>query len=345
MFKKLILSIVITLTACNAQIKEPDMLQEDVKMNGISFVATRTAIDKTDVNQLNDYNANHVAVIPYGFMRDLNTPQVMYNTDRQWWGERKEGVKETITLFKKQGIHVMLKPQIWIWRGEYTGGIALENETQWKELENSYRTFIMDWAQLASDTNTPMLCIATELDSFVKLRPDYWRALIKDIRAIYKGKLTYAGNWDSYKHVTFWDVLDYIGVDAYFPVSDEQTPTLETVKKNWTPWKVEMAALSKKHSKKILFTEYGYITADYAGKEPWKSAQEHHEMNEQGQQVLFQGLYESVWQEDWMAGGFLWKHFADQFGTDGMDKLFTVKGKLAQKTVAEAYNRDTTVKQ
>jgi homoserine trans-succinylase len=36
-------------------------------------------------------------------------------------------------------------------------------------------------------------------------------------------KLTYAANWDDFDKVPFWNELDYIGIDAYFPLSDATT--------------------------------------------------------------------------------------------------------------------------
>lgn len=327
-------------TSCGNAQKEPIKIIPD-KINGLSFVASRDEISRKDITEVQSFNASHTAVIPYGFMRDLNSPEIFYNTERQWWGERHEGVDQTIDLFHADGIKVMLKPQIWIHRGEYTGHIALETNEQWQQLEESYRKFILDYAQIAATKNIEMLCIATELDSFVKERPEYWKNLIAEIRNIYKGKLTYAANWDSYKHASFWSDLDYIGVDAYFPIADEKTPTLASINKNWPKWKLEMSTLSQKHNKPILFTEYGYISADYAGKEPWKSAGPDQEVNEAAQKILLKGLYENVWNEPWMAGGFLWKHFPEQFYKGerrrGFERLFNVQRKEAAATVKEAY--------
>jgi hypothetical protein len=335
----LLLVIYVLTTSCNAKKEEQTLKLE--KINGLSFVASRDEVFEKDVADLKAFHANHTAVIPYGFMRDLSSPNIKYNTDRQWWGERVEGVEQTIDLFHNGGVQVMLKPQIWIHRGEYTGHIALESEAQWKQLEDSYRTFILDFAKIAAQRKTAMLCIATELDSFVKERPEYWKNLIAEIRSIYKGKLTYAANWDSYKNISFWDDLDYIGVDAYFPLSEEKTPCLQTINDSWTKWKLEMSTLSRKHNKPLLLTEYGYISADYAGKEPWKSASPDQEINEEAQKILLQALYHNLWEEEWIAGGFLWKHFPEQFyqREGGFERLFNVQKKQAETTVKEAYQK------
>lgn len=337
--------VFLLITSCgNAQ---KDLVEtQPNKINGLSFVASRDEISRKDIADVQSFNASHAAVIPYGFMRDLTSPEIFYNTERQWWGERHEGVDQTIDLFHADGVKVMLKPQIWIHRGEYTGHIALETNEQWQQLEDSYRKFILDYAQIAATKNIEMLCIATELDSFVKERPEYWTQLIAEIKTIYKGKLTYAANWDTYQEARFWSDLDYIGVDAYFPITDEKTPTLESINENWPQWKLEMSTLSRKHNKPILFTEYGYISADYAGKEPWKSAGPEQEVNEAAQKVLLQGLYENVWNESWMAGGFLWKHFPEQFYQGerrrGFERLFNVQKKEAAATVREAYGKKQT---
>ena len=47
----------------------------------------------------------------------------------------------------------------------------------------------------------------------------YWREIIGDIRRIYDGPLGYAANFDQIQEVAFWDALDVIGANAYFPLS------------------------------------------------------------------------------------------------------------------------------
>lgn len=328
--------LVISISSCNAQEKISDK-----KINGITLVATRNPIDANGIKRLKDYNANHAKIVPYAWMKSLEQPKVNYEEERGWWGEKPKGVKETIRLMNEQGLKVFLKPQIWIGHGDYTGNIHLKSEEDWKILEDSYTYYIMKFAHIAATENVAMFCIGTELDSFVKLRPQYWDNLINEIRKIYKGKITYAANWDSYKRVHFWNQLDFIGVDAYFPMSEEKTPTAVVIKESWVKWQSELSTLSRKLDKKILFTEYGYISADYAGLEPWKNAGEDRLENQKAQAVLLQGMYDAVWSQPWFAGGFLWKHHAEGSRHRNFSKRFTTQGKEGETVVAANYLKFT----
>ena len=338
MIRILILALAIIISSCGdgQQPKESETV-----INGITFVATSNPIDSTAIKPLKTkYNANHAAVIPYAMMRDLSNPEIIFDSERQWWGEKTEGATKTIQMMQDLGINVMLKPQIWIWHGEYTGHIKLTTEEQWQQLETGYERYIMAYAQLAQDTQVSLFCVGTELESFVAARPAYWNKLIAKIKAVYKGKLTYASNWDSYALVPFWEQLDYIGVDAYFPMCDLKTPSVVNVQASWKKWKAGMSSLSRKRNKPILFTEYGYISADYAGVQPWKDAKEEHEINEEAQRILLETMYEEVWNEDWFAGGYLWKHHTE-FGRRGLEKQFTTQDKIAETTVKKQYSKKT----
>lgn len=339
MSRFLFLAIAFSMSSCGDGQQTP--AHAKALINGMTFVATSVEIDSTAIKPLKTlYNANHAAVVPYAMMRGLNAPEIIYDSDRQWWGEKRIGATQTIKMMHAQKIKVMLKPQIWVWHGEYTGHIKLETEEQWQTLEASYERYIMDYAQLAQDTQVALFCIGTELESFVAARPDYWNALVKKIRTVYKGKLTYAANWDSYALVPFWEQLDYIGVDAYFPMCELQTPNPVNAVNSWKKWKQDLSSLSRKRNKQILFTEYGYTSADYNGLQPWKDAKQEHAVNEKAQSILLETMYKEVWNEDWFAGGFLWKHHTE-FGRRGLEKQFAVQGKEAEAIVRKQYETVT----
>lgn len=309
------------------------------KINGLSYVASPRAIDSLTVAKLSSTYANWVSIMPFGFMPSDNVPELLFNEKEQWWGERLDGAKTTIELAHKQQLKVLLKPQIWIGSGAFTGNLTMKNEKDWIKFEEQYANFILAFASLAQDTKTEMLCIGTELEDFIKARPVFWETLISQIKERYTGKLTYAENWDCWNKVAFWEKLDYIGVDAYFPISSEKTPTPKQFSEGWEKHLKALELVSKECKKPILFTEYGYRSADYTAKEPW-NFNTSGTMNEQAQYNALQGLYEACWDKDWFAGGFLWKWFPKQENHLGeSDTQFSPQGKLAEKLVGEWYRK------
>ncbi|WP_299218034.1 glycoside hydrolase [uncultured Aquimarina sp.] len=314
---------------------------QESKINGISFVGSPKEINETNVDPVVKINANWAAVMPFGFVKNLKEPSVVFNIERQWWGERADGVKRTIELLNQKRIKVMLKPQIWVWRGEFTGNISMDSEEDWKTFENSYEDFIMLYARLGQEMKVPILCIGTELHTFVQKRPEYWSELIKKIKSVYKGKLTYAENWDQFANAPFWDQLDYIGVDAYFPVSDSKTPTVEELRDGWQQHKSKIVTLQRTIGKPVLFTEYGYRSVHYTGKEPWDSNKMNGNVDLMAQNNALTALYEEFWREPWFKGGFLWKwyHNHDEVGGEDNNR-FTIQNKPAEKLIQSLYKDD-----
>ena len=203
------------------------------KINGLSFVASKDSILANDVSTVIDVNANYVALMPFGFIRDLSSPKIFFNTEKQWFGEREQGVIQYAKQLQKRSVKIMIKPQIWVWKGQFTGHISMHSEEQWKVLEDSYTSFILTYAKTAQTLKADILCIGTELEKFVSTRPEYWKFLILKIKKIFKGKLTYAANWDEFKRFPLWDQLDYIGIDAYFPLTDKKLPSVQEFEAGW----------------------------------------------------------------------------------------------------------------
>ena len=115
MFRILLPFFLLLLISCAAT------LEPVKKINGVSFVGGRNPIDVSHIQPVINVNANWASVMPFGFMRKADTTEIVFNVERQWWGERREGAKKTIEIFHSRGIKVMLKPQIRIWRGTFTG--------------------------------------------------------------------------------------------------------------------------------------------------------------------------------------------------------------------------------
>ena len=309
------------------------------KINGVSFVASRDSISEKNISPVLKIHANYASVMPFGFIKNLSHPEIEYDSNRQWFGETKDGVKQYVLELKKEGVYIMMKPQIWVWRGEFTGNINMTTEEDWKYLEDSYAKFIMDYAKLAEETDVEIFCIGTELENFIDKRPNYWKTLISQVKKVYHGKLTYAANWNEYHKTPFWSDLDYIGIDGYFPISDLKTPSVEDCKTGLLPWKTEMKAFYSTLNKPVLFTEFGYRSVDFTAKQPWRSDVEMDAVNLNAQTNATQAFFDSFWNEDWIAGGFIWKWFHDNESVGGPnDAWFTPQNKPVESIIKEVYS-------
>ncbi len=305
------------------------------KYNGIALVAPVSPIDSQSLLPLLAMNPTSITIIPYAFTGGKE-PYVRFNMPRQWWGEKEEGIRATLR-FLPDKIAIMMKPHLWLPGGEYTGDISFENDADWTLWEHDYSAYILHYAQIAEGLHIPIFCIGTELVKSVKARPQYWEKLIDDVRNVYHGQLTYAANWDDYADFPHWQKLDFIGIDAYFPLSDKPAPSLEDIKKGWEQYTGDLEKISKQFNHPILFTEYGYRNADEACIEPWK--EDNKTQNDALQKDALDALYQTFSGKGWFAGGYLWKWYADgdeskhhQGATD-----FTPQNKPALEVVKEWY--------
>lgn len=308
------------------------------KINGITFVAPPKAVGEEAFNRLKETNANWLCFVPYGFVRKGQS-EIRFSLDKQWWGETSSGINTCLELSANTNFKSMLKPQVFVPDG-WIGDIDFANEADWIKFEKSYDVYISSILEFAVDHNVEMFCIGTELRIFVKKREQFWRKLIKKIRSKYKGKLTYSANWDDYKNVPFWDELDYIGISAYFPLVDMKTPTINSLNIKWKKICNELKSYSKSKGKSILFTEYGYLTVDNCASKTWELEPKIQELslNQEAQANAFEALYQSIWNQPFFAGGFIWKWFPNGMGHEGYkDKDYDPQNKMAEAVVKKFY--------
>lgn len=309
------------------------------KIDGVSFVGPPKEVGANAFAPIHELAADYVAIIPFAYGNSGSSDLVWRDLNWQWWGESPEGARECIRMAHLQGIKTMLKPQVWFDRGSFTGDFELGSEGEWQKFESKYRQYILEYARMAEEESSELLCIGTELCAFAEKRPQFWQLLISDVKKVYKGKVTYASNWDSYTRVSFWKGLDFIGIDAYFPVCTQETPSIKSVLIGWEPHFRKMKQFAERHGKAVLFTEFGYRSSDYCCREPW-DYREDREVNLQAQVNAYEGMFRKFWTEDWFAGGFLWKWFADHSRAGGQsNNNFTPQNKPAESLIREFYRR------
>ncbi|HHG85908.1 MAG TPA: hypothetical protein ENJ82_14265 [Bacteroidetes bacterium] len=311
------------------------------KVNGVAFVSPSNPIGDAEIGYISNSNAGWIQLIPYAFSR-TGEPQVHYNWSSQWWGETVEGTRAMIRSAHNQGLKVLIKPHIWVlgqgWAGDYT----LTNEADWEIWEAEYQAYIMIFAQLAAEENVEMIAVGTELKKIVQNRADYFGRLADSVRVKFDGAVTYAANWDNYEQVQFWDKMDYIGVDAYFPLVEADTPEVDDLITAWKSHKAMLRNYSKRYQLPVLFLEWGYLSVNNCGWRNWEleANLQNQPLNMQAQTNCFAAIFQTFWEENWFAGGFVWQWYANHPNAGGINnREHTPQNKPAFSILSDWYGR------
>ena len=308
------------------------------KIGGMTLMAPPRPFVKDPMPELTEINVGWVAVVPYSFTPG-NQSRVIFGNDHSWWGESPKGTEETIKLAKQNGLNVMLKPQVWV-HGSWIGDLKYSSNREWEEWESGYREYILTHARIAEKHKVKLLCIGTEIRHSVQNRNAFWRKLIKEIRSVYSGKLTYCANWDDYEKIDIWDALDYIGISAYFPLLQKSKPSTEDLMRAWKPIQKKLKTVSEKFGKQILFAEYGYLSVDGCTWNTWELEKIKHTIpnNELAQSNAIECLLGAFCDAKYWAGGFLWKWFPHGYGhKSSKNNDYTPQGKVAEETLKKWY--------
>jgi hypothetical protein len=135
----------------------------------------------------------------------------------------------------------------------------------------SYRESLLRWATLAADEGFASVWIGTELETMTPYT-GRWAELIEAVREVYPGPIVYAASWsDIHREPTLalGRLVDRIGVDAYFPVSDVPDPTVTDMMAGWQSWLLELEALERSTGRPVLITELGCASRRGGPVSPW----------------------------------------------------------------------------
>ena len=295
-----------------------------------------------DLEQLKTNNFEWITLTPFIDQGDYNKPSLRLISDDSYTNLLKHytTIKEECD---KYGMKIMLKPHIWLQKtenGKWRSDIKMETEQDWNTWFENYNQTILKYAKLAEDLQIEQFCIGTELETTVYEKPDQWTALIKQVKANYKGKLTYAANWDNeYKEVPFWEELDYIGIQAYFPISTKDDPTLSELENYWGKHAEQIALVSSKFKKPILFTELGYKSILGTSKKPWEwngMNSLYSKVSKEEQLLCYEAFFNTIWKEPWFHGIHIWE-WQGSGASDGNNANFTIEGKPSLNLIAKHF--------
>lgn len=250
---------------------------------------------------LRELGVNSVAITFPFYQRDWEANEVMINPAITPTIIELQGLIEEAHAV---GLSVMLRPILDeeslvtsnVWRGQ----IKPTDADAWFE---SYQSLLLTYAELAELTDVKVLNIGTELNSLQTHHTDQWKKLIKTIRQVYQGELIYSFNWDTVRDIPqseFTELLDHVGIDAYFPLNTANGASVEILETVWHATLHEIKEFLQHES--IIITEAGIIPIAGAYRTPyswnipngqldWEAQANYYEATFQVWKPYIQGIY------------------------------------------------------
>lgn len=270
---------------------------------------TKTAYSSSDsdlsMSLLKDTNANWISIVTISYIKNQTSTTISDGDLTPSDSDIIHAIQEAHRL----GLHVMIKPQLvmtddpsWV---NGPPGTGITTEADWNAWFSSYENWIGHYADLAQANGVELFCIGTELAG-TSPQTTRWKQLISDMRQRFDKKLTYSALPGDEGKIQWWDSLDYIGVNAYYFLTDINDPTLDQLKAGWTIPLRDLSWLSSRWGHPILFTEIGYRDLDGTNRRPgdWGMTGP---ADPQEQALCYQAAFESVWNQTWFAGMFWWE--------------------------------------
>jgi hypothetical protein len=282
---------------------------------GYSLPASTRILD-----QLPPYGVNAVALVPYGFYRSQDVTIHFGGANL----EAPELVEGVAALAHSRGMKVMLKPQIWSQSG-FAGDIELTAQPQRAKFFEQYRSFLEFYAELATRIHADIFCVGVELAKMTPHEAE-WRKLIARARQLYAGPLVYAAiQGPEFENIQFWDALDYIGLNNYYPLPDDLS-TGAVVRK--------VEAVERRFKRPVIFPEAGFCSMKSPHRAPWDETPRELSLTDQAR--CYEAIFQAFYRKPWFKGMYWWK-----VGTDGRggphDGSHTPWGKPAMDILAKWY--------
>lgn len=240
-------------------------------------------------------------------------------------------VDAAVTAAEAVGLDLALKLHVDLEDGSWRGTIDPPDPEAWFA---SYREFVLPWADFAESRGLSLFMVGTELAGTIR-HEARWRELIRETRDHFSGTVVYAASWDEAAKVPFWDAVDQVGVDFYFPVARRREPGRTEILAEWQPWLDRLHRLHAQTGQRILFTEIGYRSVDGAGMHPY-TFDDTAVIDLEEQADLYWAALEAAAGEDWVAGLFWWNWLADGSGGPA-NADYTPRGKPAERELASAW--------
>ena len=288
------------------------------------------------LDELVRLGANAIALTPFGRLWSLSSTEIELDFEAPYEDNRL-AVKRIIEQAHARGLRVILIPHLWVEMGGWRGEIEHADEEAWRAYQAAYRGFVLAWTDDAERFGADALSIGVECKSWSGRFGPYWSTLIREIRERFHGSLTYSSNWDEVEDVLFLDQLDWIGINAFYPLARANDASYVEYEASAREVMKKLAAVSALHELPVVLMEIGYTTRANAAVEPWLWPDDMSNVviDEHEQARALYAIGRAAADEPAVSGFFVWRYYAnlDDVSQEAIWG-FSPHGKLAEPVLS-----------
>ncbi len=325
------LALALSFVGCENLPTEPARTSRPLRaITFASWSADGYAAPEADAALLNlqATGANTVVLLVTAYQSDPRTSDINPADPRT---PTPSSVLAATTRARQLGLGVGLKLHVDVEDGTWRALIDPATPEEWFR---EYQEFAVPWAMLAETASMEIFVLGTELAGTLQYE-NLWTETIGKVRGAYAGSVSYSASWDEAGLVPFWSLVDYVGVNAYYPVATRGDPSRFDLLAGWQPWLEKLRQLQRRTNRPIVLTELGYRSVDGAGMDPYDfTSSRPIDLEEQAD--LYWAAVEATGGEPWLHGICWWNWPAD--GTGGSaDAGYSANGKPAAEVLAAAW--------
>lgn len=119
------------------------------------------------------------------------------------------------------------------------------------------------WSETVSGLKAPLTTWPVPMPPALAARraryERFWRALVPELRSIYRGPIGYGANFDQYREVTFWDAMDFIAISSYFSLRPLEVDDMDrALRAGWQRVAAEIEAVAGPAGRPVVLHELGW---------------------------------------------------------------------------------------
>lgn len=303
------------------------------RLDGFNVVATPnhpfgSAAAASALSQARGLGATAIAVIPFLWQSSPSAADLVAGSDMS-----DQALRDAIRQARRLGFSVIVKPHVWV-PASWAGAIEPASESAWSAWFARYGQQLRRIALIANEEGADVLAIGTELVKTTQ-RPE-WPAIIAEVRKAFPRTLFYvAHNPEEAESVSFWPLLDAIGVSLYPPLGPDgdragRSAIMQRIAER-------LDALATRWHRPVLVAEIGLRSAQGAAAKPWESAEERSASADQQLQADVIADWLAALRRPSITGVLIWRWFTDPAAGGADDTDFTVQGKATEAVLSCAW--------